>query len=126
MSEIKKFKESDGEFIPSSQADELFRDTKDAYKAAGVKTLDYTHSQFFGREKLEELLHHTGDQCVGLKFGFTLDDGKLNELSLTVQAVDSKGNVLNVLRGSNPAAGNTLYAGPRCPPTCIPPIPPDN
>ncbi len=123
MSEIKKFSKKDGEFILSSRADELVKETDAAYKAAGVKILDYTHSQFFGRDKLEELLHQTGDQCAGLKFSFTLEKGKLNELNLVIQAVDSEGNVLDVSGGkSRSATGNSLYGGPRCPPTCIPPI----
>lgn len=124
MSVIKKFNENDGEFIPSSRADELVKATNSAYKAAGVKTLDYTHSQFFGKNKLEELLKKAGDQCAGLKFGFILEEGKLNEISLVIHAVDSEGNVLG---GSeeNSAGGATLFAGPRCPKTCIPPIPPD-
>ncbi len=124
MSETKKFNENDGEFILSSRADELVKETKAAYKAEGVKTLDYTHSQFFGKNKLEELLRKGGDQCVGLKFGFTLDEGKLNEISLIIQAVDSEGNVLGGA-GEKSAGGNTLFAGPRCPRTCIPPLDPD-
>ncbi len=95
MSVIKKFNENDGEFILASQADELVEATNSAYKAAGVKTLDYTHSQFFGKNKLEELLKKAGDQCAGLKFGFTLEEGKLNEISLVIQAVDEDGNVLD-------------------------------
>jgi hypothetical protein len=124
MSEIKKFNKNDGEFILSSRADELFKETKEAYKAAGVKTLDYTHSQFFGKNKLEELLRDAGSECAGFKFSFVLEDGKLNDLSLVVQAVDEDGNVLGG-SGKKPGGSVALSGGPKCPRTCIPPLDPD-
>ncbi len=125
MSEIKKFNENDGEFILTSRADELVKETKEAYKAAGVKTLDYTHSQFFGKKKLEELLKNAGSDCAGFKFSFILEEGKLNDLSLVVQAVDEDGNVLGG-SGDKSGGGVALFGGPKCPRTCIPPLDPDH
>lgn len=115
MSDI-HFTENDGSFISQTEADELILKTRAFYKESGIKSTDYTHYQVFGKARLQQLLDQADSKCVAFKFHFVADE-KLNNPRLVVMAVDENGNVL---------AGQVLAAGPKCPPWCIPPIPPDN
>lgn len=122
---MKEFSPLDGEFAPAQKTKELITSTHDEKVKRGQKKADYTHSQFFGKDKLEELLHNTGPECVGLRINFILEGDNRNEQGLLIQAVDKKGNVLSPVNSAmqrGDGGGSGLYGGPKCPRTCLPPL----
>ena len=123
MSSIREFTSDLGDFATEAQSRELLAENKKEREKKGQKIKDYTMSQFFGKDKIEPLLHDTGDACVGLKITLILDaDGKEE---LLIQAVDKDGKVLPIrsMEKTRSLSGGAegVYGGPRCPKICLPP-----
>lgn len=128
MKEFNSFDPNAGEVIPASKIQELISRTHEVKAKRGLKKKEYVHSQFFGREKLEELLHNTGSECVGLRINFVLEGENFDQLGAVIQAVDAKGNVLPIRKAHQNIGyrdggdgGTGVYGGPKCPKTCLPP-----
>ncbi len=123
---MKEFDASAGEYIPASKSKELIDNTHKEKAKRGLRKDDYTHSQFFGKDKLEALLRDAGPDCVGIRINFILEGEKNDELGALIQAVDKNGNVLHPAKQmmktmSSGDGGGGLYGGPKCPRTCLPP-----
>ncbi len=120
----KEFNEADGEFIPTSAGKEQIKARFAVLNKRVKSPREFIHSQFFGKKRLLELLDKAGDDCAGLKFNFAQDGDTDLDISLVIEAVDKYGIVI----GGNPLAKAavvtySLANGPRCPKTCIPPVP---
>jgi hypothetical protein len=125
MAVIKEFSADLGRYATAEESKKMFENSKQERERRNQKNKDYTHSQFFGKEKLLQLLDRTGEDCVGLKISLVIEDGESNE-SLMVQAVDKNGKVLPVKeptdKGGSGGGVVSMYGGPRCPNTCVPPM----
>lgn len=119
MSTIKEFTADAGEYSSPAKSKELIEKTEKEREKRGQKKADYIHSQFFGKEKLEELLRNTGPDCVGFKINLILEGAGADEEGVLIQAVDKEGKVLSP--GADAEEKNGVYAGPKCPTVCIPP-----
>lgn len=125
MSAIKEFSTDLGVYASSEKSKELVEKNKAEREKKGQKRKDHTQSQFFGRDKIEELLRNTGSACVGLKITLLLE-GEEEKEGLLIQAVDKDGKVLGIkLKAGEMRSlggwGDGIYGGPKCPRTCLPP-----
>lgn len=132
MSVLKEFSADAGEFISASDAAKLVEKSHKTKEEAGKKRNSYLHSQFFGKDKLLEVISRAGDDFAGIKISLLLEGGSLDDEGLLIQAVDKKGAVLGGNEGNkvklpgNGGGGIGLFGGPKCPRTCLPPIDDDN
>ncbi len=104
-----------GKFITLKEA-VTFQEKHLNHRKEVLKEKEPIRSQFFGREKIEELLKKDG--CVGIKIIYGLDLG--SQPSLVLVASDNQLNIIakdsSGLKGDD---DNTyLGGGPTCPTEC--------
>ncbi len=103
-----------GQFITLDEAVAKQRKYLDHRKRV-LKEKDPVRSQFFGKDRLLELLKH--DDCVGIKIIFGLEDEKTPNLVL-IAADENLKNLAKDCTGLKDPERSYLSNGPVCPNLC--------
>lgn len=129
MNELKKskFSPNDGKIIEEAEAKKhVDRFHKKKLAQGFEKKESYVHSQFFGRNVLEEMLSLGGKACVGLRFNFAVKESGDFDDGLVIYAVNEDGKLLGkpIITGKDSGDTKIVAAadGPPCPQNCIPPV----
>lgn len=118
-----KFTGNEGVFIPNALAKERTSRFHEKKIKQGHKPKTYVEAQFFGRNKIEELLKEFDKECVGLRFYFMVTEDKEFADQLVAVAVDENGVDLTetaIGLKDMPSPGKALVGGPTCPSVCNP------